>query len=383
MGRADAHDPEVAEANERIHKQVEEIAVQARATHMHVNLHVTDWVAAQQEEPIHKTVIEWISTHKVQDLKHLLVNHTATEEGMAILREWKKFMLHQGTLYHHHTPAGELEEEMWFVVPMAYRVVATNGCHRDTGHQGQQWTLSLLQDQFWCPGNAIWMQKAICNCERCIQHKGTWAKALLQTILVPSPLELLHVDFTGIEMMMELDQPPHKVNVLVFCDHFTRQVMAYVTPDQTAKLLQNFCGKDTSQSSDLWLLSDQGANFKSYIISELCELMGIWKARTLLFHPQTNGQVEWAHQMLMQMVEKLGKDWKADCPKHLPVLVHAYNFMRLAITGYRPHCLMFGWWPCLPIDFYFPTIVSIENYQHVNHYVADLCDWLHKVFKEV
>ena len=50
-GRADAHDPAVAEADERIYKQVEETAVQARTTHMHVNLHVMDWVAAQQEDP--------------------------------------------------------------------------------------------------------------------------------------------------------------------------------------------------------------------------------------------------------------------------------------------------------------------------------------------
>ena len=56
-----------------------------------------------------------------------------------------------------------------------------------------------------------------------------------QTILVTSPLELLHVDYTSIEMTMELDQLPHIVNILVFCDHFTRHIMVYVTPDQTAK----------------------------------------------------------------------------------------------------------------------------------------------------
>ena len=36
VGRADAHDLVVVEANERIQKQVEETAVQARAAHMHV-----------------------------------------------------------------------------------------------------------------------------------------------------------------------------------------------------------------------------------------------------------------------------------------------------------------------------------------------------------
>ena len=84
-----------------------------------------------------KIVMEWISSHEVQDLKHLLGDHIATEEGMAILRERKKFVLHQVALYHHHTLAGELEEALWFVVPMAHTVVAMNGCHRDMGHQGQ------------------------------------------------------------------------------------------------------------------------------------------------------------------------------------------------------------------------------------------------------
>ena len=106
-GRADAHDPMVAGVDERIHKQVEETAVQAWTTHTHANLHVMDWVAAQQEDPILKIVMEWISSHTVQDLKDLLGDHPMTEEGMAIIGEQKKFMLLQGAPYHCHTPAGE------------------------------------------------------------------------------------------------------------------------------------------------------------------------------------------------------------------------------------------------------------------------------------
>ena len=48
------------------------------------------------------------------------------------------------------------------------------------------------------------------------------------------------MDFTGIEMTMELDQPPHIVNVLVFSDHFMRHIMAYVTPNKTAKTVAKF-----------------------------------------------------------------------------------------------------------------------------------------------
>ena len=156
----------VAEANKRIHKQVKETAVQAC------------------------NGLGRISSHKVQDLKHLLGDHTMMEEGMAILRERKKFTLHQVALYHHHTLARELEEALQFVVPMPHRVVAINGCHRNARHQCLQWKLSLLQHQFWWPGMAMWMQKAISGYGRCIQHKGTWIKAPLQAILVTSPFRL-------------------------------------------------------------------------------------------------------------------------------------------------------------------------------------------------
>ena len=120
IGRADAHNPTVAEADEEIHMQVWETAVQGRATHACVNIHVTNWVASQQEDPILKTVIEWISNQKVQDLKHLLRDDANTEEGKAILQEWKKLTLYQGALYHHHTLAGKLEDVLQFVVPMAH-----------------------------------------------------------------------------------------------------------------------------------------------------------------------------------------------------------------------------------------------------------------------
>ena len=48
--------------------------------------------------------------------------------------------------------------------------------------------------------------------------------------------------------------------------------------------------------------------------------MGIWKVSTLPYHAQAKGQDKQAHQMLVHMIGKLSKDWKADWPKHLPEL---------------------------------------------------------------
>ena len=108
MERADAEDLVVAKADEEIHKPVEETVSLASATC--INLHVTDCVNTQQEDPLLKTMIEWISSQKVQDLKHLLGDNANTEERTTILWEWKKLTLYQGALYHHHIPTGKLEE---------------------------------------------------------------------------------------------------------------------------------------------------------------------------------------------------------------------------------------------------------------------------------
>ena len=113
------------------------------------------------------------------------------------------------------------------------------------------------------------------------------------------------------------------------------------------------------------------------------ELMGTWEVRTSPYHTQTNRQVEQAHQMLMHMLGKLSNKQKVDWPKHLLELVHAYNSMRMAITGYSPHYLMFGCWLSLLIDFYFPIIWDMEKHQCVYYYIAELCEWLWETFEEL
>ena len=172
-------------------------------------------MTTQQEDPVLKTMIKWISGQKVQDLKHLLGSNIDKEEGKTILQEMKKLTLYQGALHHCPTPGGELEEVLWFMVPKAHWVALKKGCHQDAGHQDQTQTLYLLHDCFWWPGMASQMQKAVLNCEQCIHHEGTHDKAPMQPISFTAPLELLHVDLTSIEMMIELDQT---LNVMsVFC----------------------------------------------------------------------------------------------------------------------------------------------------------------------
>ena len=205
---------------------------------------------------------------------------------------------------------GKTEDLLLFVFPKTHWVATLNGCHRDVGHQGCDCTLSLLCECFWWPGMISQMQQSIKNCMCCLQHEGDLPKVPLHPIVATAPLDLLHIDFTSIEMTMELNQPPRVTNVLVFQDHFTKCIMAYVTPNHTAKTVAKFLyqGYISMFGAPARLLSDWGANFMSSIIDEMCMLLGVKKLWTMLYHPQTNWLVERSHQTIMQMIRKLGED---------------------------------------------------------------------------
>ena len=240
-------------------------------------MHVTDWAAAQKEDPELDAVLRWLGSRKKADLRTLPGECVMSEEGQMVWRNCQNFISLQGTLYLCSTPKGEVEDLLLFMVPKAHRTAALNRCHQDAGHQGHDHTLSLLQEHFWWPGMAKQMRQVIKTCRHHLQYEGSTPKALLCPIVATAPLDLLHVDFTSIETTMELDNSPRVANVLVFQDHFTKYVLAYVTPDQTAKTVAKFLygGYISIFGALARLLSDRDTSFTSSIIQELCEILGI------------------------------------------------------------------------------------------------------------
>ena len=203
-------------------------------------MHVTNWATAQKEDPELDAVLQWLEAKKKTDLRTLLGEHTSSEEGQIIWRNCQNFMVLQGTLYLHSTPKGENEDLFLFIVLKMHQTVALNGCHRYAGHQGHDHTLSLLQECFWWLGMAKHMRQVIRACTHCLQYEGGTPKAPLCPIVAIAPLDLLHVDFTSTETTLELNQLPRVTNVLVFQDHFTKHMLAYVTPDQIVKTVTKF-----------------------------------------------------------------------------------------------------------------------------------------------
>ena len=217
-------------------------------------------------------------------------------------------------------------------------------------HQGILRTLSLLRERFYWPGMQEEATQYVMHCSRCLRRKTPPQVAPLQPILVTQPLELVHMDYLSLE--------PSKgniENVLVITDHFTRYALAYPSKTQTAQatarmLWDNFiCHYGFPEK----FISDQGRNFESDLIKELCKIAGVKKVHTTPYHPQGNGQCERFNSTLCNMLGTLSEEEKSDWKSHLGCMTHAYNCTKHASTTYSPYYLMFGRHPRLPIDIEF------------------------------
>ena len=98
-----------------------------------------------------------------------------------------------------------------------------------------------------------------------------------------------------------------------------------------------------------------------HLITNLCELYGVQKLRTLPYHAQTNGQVEWMNQTIIHMIGKLEEDKKAHWSEHLLEMLSAYNGTHSAVTGYSPYFLLFGRKARMPVDYLFPTLHDLPH----------------------
>ena len=97
-------------------------------------------------------------------------------------------------------------------------------------------------------------------------------------ITATHPLELIHMDFLTIES----GKTGNDDNILIVTDHFMVCAQAFITPSQTAQVV----------AQTLWdkffmhygfpekILSNQGCNFESKLIAELCKLSKIKKLLT-------------------------------------------------------------------------------------------------------
>ena len=304
-----------------------------------------DWMKEQRADPNLTVIIKLIEFGQLQKRK---LHGKDTPEVKSLLRIKKSLKLVKDILYRKtYTDNSSSKRILWqLVVPKAYRSRALAGCHDDVGHQGRMRTPSLLRERFYWPGMQTEAIQHVLKCTRCLRRTPSHVTPL-QPIHVTQPLELVHMDYLSLEL-----SKGNIENVLVITDHFTRYALAYVSKTQTAQatgriLWGNFiCHYGFPEK----FISDQGRNFESDLIKELCKIAGVQKLHTTPYHPQGNGQCERFNLTLCNMLGTLSEEEKSDWKSYLGCMTHAYNCTKHASTTYSPYYLMFERLPRLPID---------------------------------
>jgi hypothetical protein len=133
--------------------------------------------------------------------------------------------------------------------------------------------------------------------------------------------------------------------ILVATDLFSKWVVAVPLVDQKASSVARAFVENCILHFGVprILLTDQGSNFESLLMKEVCLILGIKKVRTSAFHPRTDGQTERANRTIKQWIASSGGPWDEE----LPFIVFAINCTQSSATKFSPFQLVFGRHPPL------------------------------------
>ena len=309
-----------------------------------------DWKKEQADDPVLSLIIQ------------CLVNGTPwpsgpgrSQECRTLVKEKSRLEMRNNLLYRVRTIcAGDPPETQYqLMVPTTARKCILEHVHDKAGHMGQDRTMALLLPQCFWPGMASDVREYVRDCGRCMWRKHPVNQvAPLQNVFTTQPMELVCMDYLPLETSKAGFE-----NILVVTDHFAKYSQAYPTRNQTAEMTAQILYNNSivHYGFPAPLHSDQGRNFESKVIKELCVLGGIEKSSTTPYHPMGNGQCERFNRTLLKMLGTLETDQKVDWKTYVAALVHMYNSTQHDTTGFSPYYLLFGREPRLPIDLLLPS----------------------------
>ena len=297
-----------------------------------------------------------------------------SDAAKAYFHDWRRITLEEnGVLYRRWETADGTESRFQIILPYRFREEMFTNLHSaiNAAHMGRRRTQKRMQKRFyWFRMNEdIKMWVKICPiCQR-RKKSGQAAKAPLQPMLVGMPNERVAIDI--------VDHLPESeagmVCVLMMIDHFSKYAKAVALPDQRAETIAtafiehwvSIFGTPTQ------LHTDQGRNFESSLMQELCTLLKIDKTRTTPYHPSGNGQCERQNSTAMNLVHSYARDDPYNWDKHLSLAMMGYNMTKHSATGFEPTKLMIGRNINMPADLMMPADPTVM-YKPVDEYVVSV-----------
>ncbi|GBL95443.1 Retrovirus-related Pol polyprotein from transposon 412 [Araneus ventricosus] len=205
-------------------------------------------------------------------------------------------------------------------------------------------------------------------CFRSPKKPKTRTKGNLQRYNVGAPLERIALNVLGPFPVIT------KSNryVLVLMDYFTKWPEAVQIPDQEASTVAEELVRSwiSCYAVPMILHSDQGTNFNSALLTELCKLLGILKTRTTALHPESDDMVERFNRTILNHLSLFVSKNQTDWDTHMPLFLLAYRKAEHEVTGLTPAEMLLGRMLRLPYDIIFGR--PSETPSSPNEYMQNL-----------
>ena len=272
---------------------------------------------------------------------------------------------------------------------IAYKVVlpqilirrAVQDAH--AGHLKTKKTLDKLRMSYFFKHMYATCHRYVQGCPTC-QEKDRGLKYQAPMGSMPEPLGAWHT--VAVDVLGPLPQTRSgKKYVVVITDYLTKYVLAVATKDQTAEttatvLMEKFLEYGLPER----LITDNGSNFRSKLVSELCRLLKISHIFTTPYHPQFDGLCERYNRTLAAMLRAFVAEHQRDWDVYLPYVMHAYRAAPQDSTQESPFFLMF-FRPCrAPLDIMLAeTDRRALHMEEIQQTKAEAVRRLHEAFRVV
>ena len=231
------------------------------------------------------------------------------------------------------------------VIPKCYRENILSLAHSIpiSGHMGVTKTLERIRNYFYWPGIRSDVTYYCKTCDTC-QRVGKPNQSIPVAPLIPIPV--LDPPFTRILIDIVGPLPrTHSGNryLLTLMDLSTRYPEAYALKEISAstvadRIIDFFSHFGICKE----IQSDQGSNFMSNLIVDLCKKLNIDKIHSSAYHPQSQGALERYHQTLKTMMRTYCEEHTIDWDKGIPLLLFATREVPVESLGFSPFELVFG-----------------------------------------
>ena len=282
-----------------------------------------------------------VPTHALDVGKDELKKQQDTDETLAGVREAADgqpstagvgFFRKEGLVYRRWTPPGRDADLMTveqLVLPRQYRGTVLELAHAVpmAGHLGKQKTAQRILQRFYWPTlfrDVAEFCRSCGSCQKLSKRKPCRAPLI--------PLPVLEEPFSRIAMDIVGPLPRShsgKRYILVVCDYATRYPEAILLKSIEAECVaEELVTLFSRMGIPKEILTDQGSNFTSQLLTEVYHLLHVHPMRTTPYHPQTDGLVERFNQTLCGRLcskkERTGTGYyltccsrTGRCPKHL------------------------------------------------------------------